>query len=109
MNPNCQQASQPLRTVSVIALVVILQCASSFSESPVAGIAGRKTSVSIVGEEFQLNGKPNYAERSLECTYHERRCGRSAGFQPAVSRVSNPLALPTPRTLCRLEVGDTAD
>ena len=81
MNPNCQQASQPLRTVSVIALVLILQCATSFSESPVAGIASRKTSVSIVGDEFHLNGKPNYTERSLDCTYHERRCGRSAGLQ----------------------------
>jgi hypothetical protein len=38
---------------------------------------------------------------------------RSAGFQPAVSRVSNPLTPPTARvlqfrTVCRLEIGDTA-
>jgi hypothetical protein len=32
----------------------------------------------------------------------------SAGFQPAVSRISNPPLLPLPAG-CRLEVGDTAD
>ena len=37
-----------------------------------------------------------------------RRRLRSAGFQPAVSRVSNPPARSTIRTPCRLEVGDTA-
>jgi hypothetical protein len=34
--------------------------------------------------------------------------GRSADFQSAVSRISNPQTLPLPGA-CRLEVGDTAD
>ena len=61
--------------------VLVIGWATSDSVSPAAKIAVSKISVSIVGDEFHLNGKPTYAERSLDCTYHERRCGRSAGFQ----------------------------
>jgi len=47
-----------------------------------------------------------YISQVLLLPLTERR--RSAGFQPAVSRVSNPQTLPATRTPCRLEVGDTA-
>src|SRR6185369_6381927 len=47
-----------------------------------------------------------YISQVLLLPLTERR--RSAGFQPAVSRVSNPLTLPATRIPCRLEVGDTA-
>ncbi len=82
--------------------VAVLAASSLVAGTVIAEWGGR-----VRHREFRPEPAPAAA---LTRTFQTARPAdrRSADFQSAVSRVSNPLSPTAPPTLCRLEVGDTA-